>query len=61
MPDAEAKARDITNKAKEKSLDAATKITQGGARLSINEFFPEFQDREYAFRTNMPRGITVPQ
>ena len=61
MPDAEAKARDITNKAKEKSEDAATKITQGDARLSINEFFPEFQDREYAFRTNMPRGITVPQ
>lgn len=61
MPNAEATARKIIGEATAISSNAKTAITQSEARLSINEFFPEFHDRVYASRTNMPRGTTVSQ
>lgn len=61
MADTEATARAIVEKAKHITLQAKTKITRAGAIASINEFFPELQNEEYSFRTNMPRGVSVPQ
>jgi len=61
MPDAEEKAREITDNAKMVSAEATIRIADRADRLSINEFFPEFQDPKYAFRTNLPRGLTPGQ
>ena len=47
--------------AKATAIDIRKKIENKEVPLEIVEFFPDFKNEEYQFRTNIPRGLTLPQ